>query len=179
MRFRLAVAVVLGAMAMLHVASAEAQLNNKPYSFNTPDGGVGMSFAAKQAILNQQLFNSTPDHIMKGADGGLLIITQNDKSDHVPVVTTQSGETIPGFRGRGMDLGGLFFESSGYGSGDGGQLLLGFGSSSGITVSTWTYRLVVATTGGGYPSFGGGYGYGGSGQAINTWTAQVAGLAGS
>jgi hypothetical protein len=179
MRFRLAVAAVVGAVAMLHVASAEAQLNNQPFSFDTADGGVGMSLAAKQAIFNQQLFGVTPDNIMRGPDGGLLVITEDDRSNNAPVVTTQSGETIPGFRGRGLDLGGLFFERSNYGSGDGGQLLLGFGSSSGITVSTWTYRLVVATTGGGYPYFGGGYGYGGSGQAINTWTAQVAGLAGS
>jgi hypothetical protein len=164
---------------MLHVASAEAQLNNKPFSFNTPDGGPGMSFAAKQAIMNLQLYNATPDNIMRGPGGGLLTITRNDRADGVPIVTTESGEEIPGFRGRGLDLGGLLLEpTTGIGSGDGGQLLLGFGSSSGITVTTWTYRLVVATTGGGYPSFGGGYGFGGSGQSINTWTAQVFGLAG-
>jgi hypothetical protein len=40
---------------MLSVASAEAQLNNEPFSFGTPDGGIGMSTAARQAIINQQL----------------------------------------------------------------------------------------------------------------------------
>jgi hypothetical protein len=178
MRIRLAVAALLGAFAMLSVASAEAQLNNKPFSFGTADGGIGMSTAARQAIINQQLFGVTPDHIMKGADGSLLTITRNGDSDHVPVVTTASGEIIPQFRGRGLDLGGLLLEGSGTGSGDGGQLLLGYGSSSGITVTSWTFRLVAATTGGGYPSFGGGYGFGGSGQSVNTWTAQVNGLAG-
>ena len=174
MRFRLAVAAMIGAVALLHVASANAQLNNEPFSFDTPDGGVGMSTAARQAIINQQLFNATPDNIMRGADGSLLTITQNNRGGRVPIVTSASGEIIPQFRGRGLDLGGLFFENVGDGSGDGGQLLLGFGSSSGITVTSWTFRLVAATTGGGYPSFSGGYGFGGgSANSINTWTAQV------
>ncbi len=179
MRFRLAMAAVLAATALLHFAPAEAQMNNQPFSFNTSDGGVGMSTAARQALINQQLFNATPDNIMKGPDGSLITLTQSDRSDRIAIATTQSGEIIPQFRGRGLDLGGLLLESSGTGSGDGGQLLLGFGSSSGITVTNWTFRLVAAATGGGYPSFGGGYGFGGSGQAINTWTAQVGGLAGS
>ena len=64
MRFHLAVAMVVGAMAMLHVASAEAQLNNQPFSFGSGGGGIGMSTAGRQAILNQQLFGSTPDNIL-------------------------------------------------------------------------------------------------------------------
>ena len=180
MRFRFVLAAMIGAVALLHMAPASAQLNNEPFSFDTPDGGIGMSTAARQAIINQQLFNATPDNIMRAADGSLLTITQNNRGGRVPIVTSASGEIIPQFRGRSLDLGGLFFENVGTGSGDGGQLLLGFGSSSGITVTSWTFRLVAATTGGGgYPSFGGGYGYGGgSADAINTWTSQVFGLGG-
>lgn len=179
MRFRLALAVMIGAVALLHMAPASAQLNNKPFSFNTGDGGIGMSTAARQALINQQLFNATPDNIMRAADGSLLTITRNSSGGRVPIVTSASGEIIPQFRGRSLDIGGLYFENVGTGSGDGGQLLLGFGSSSGITVNSWTFRLVAATTGGGYPSLGGGYGFGGSGNAINAWTSQVYGLTGS
>ena len=113
---------------------------------------------------------------MKGPGGTLLNVAKNENG--LAVVTTQGGAIIPQFRGRGSNLGGLFFEATSIGSGDGGQLLLGSGTSSGLQVTAWTFSLVAASTGGGYPSFGGGYGFGGSGQSIGTWTAQVYGLAG-
>ncbi len=175
MRFRSVLTMAVAAMALFHVAAAEAQLNNRPFSFGGGGGGgIGISTAGRQALLNQQLFGSTPDNIFRSRFGTLLNVTRGDNG--LAVVTTQGGAIIPQFRGRNQRRGGLFFESTSIGSGNGGAILLGRGGSSGITISAWTFSLVVASGGGGYPTFGGGYGFGGSGGSINSWTNQVAAL---
>jgi hypothetical protein len=102
MRYRLTVAAMLGAAAMLHVASAGAQLNNQPVSAG---GGFGMSMAARQAIMNQQLSGATPGNIVIGPNGTLLNVTRD--ANGLAVVTTQGGWIIPQYRGRNHALGGL------------------------------------------------------------------------
>ena len=102
-------------MALFHVAAAEAQLNNRPFSFGggggfSGGGGIGMSTAGRQAILNQQLFGSTPDNILRSRFGlTLLNVTRGDnglavaphdpgRRDHSPIPRPQSKARRPVFR---------------------------------------------------------------------------------
>lgn len=77
--------------------NAHAQFNNKPYSFNTPDGSVGMSRAAKQATINDQLYNVRPENMLRGALGGLLSV-EKTKGGSV-LVRDADGTILPGYRG--------------------------------------------------------------------------------
>lgn len=89
---------VIAVSLPLVVADASAQMNNKPYSFK---GGssLGMSAAARQAILNKKLTGATPDHIARGADGSLIEISKGPGS--TAVARGQDGVAITGYHGRG------------------------------------------------------------------------------
>jgi hypothetical protein len=127
MRFRLMVAALLGTAAMLHVASAGAQLNNQAYS---PGGGYGMSTAARQALFNQQLTGATPGDVIRGPNGTLLNVTRDENG--LAVVTTQGGAVIPQYRGRNHALGGVYVDDDGY--------IYGMDGAH-DTVSTWTSQV--------------------------------------
>ncbi len=160
---------------LLAVASttyvANAQLNNKPFSFKgTPDGGIGMSVAGKQAIINFENFNIKPSTILRGSDGQLLNVTEGVGTS--VIVTPQgSSEIYPAYKGTSykgnnsaMSVGAFnayFVPSSG---GNGGtSSYTPFFASSSETVSTWTAR--VAT--GGYPAS-----YS-PGSVVDNWTSMV------
>ena len=127
MQRRLTVATLLGAAAMLFVASAEAQLNNSPYS---PGGGYGMSNAARQAMFNQQLTGVTPGDVIRSPNGALLNVTRGENG--LAIVTTQGGAVIPQYRGRNHALGGVYVDPNRYGYGL---------SGSHDTIGTWTNQV--------------------------------------
>ncbi|OSQ39361.1 hypothetical protein [Thalassospira mesophila] len=83
----------------------QAQFNNKPYSFNTPTGAPGMSTAARQAIINDQLYDSRPQNMMRDSSGALLSIEKSKGG--TAIVRTADGEVLPGFRGTSISVGGM------------------------------------------------------------------------
>ena len=86
-------------------ADGQAQFNNKPYSFNTPTGAPGMSRAARQAIINDQVYNLRPDNMLRSANGGLLSIEKSKGGS--AIVRTSDGEVLPGYRGSSISGGGV------------------------------------------------------------------------
>ena len=93
----LQVALLLLPLSLLPHSSAEAQLNNRPYSFRTPGGSSGMSFGARQAIIDQKLLGAQPDNLMRGPGGALVSVEKGPGG--VAVVRDYSGAPLPGFRG--------------------------------------------------------------------------------
>ena len=90
---------MIGAVALFHVASAEAQQNNRPFSFGggSFSGGSGISFAGRQAILNQQFFGAVPNQLVTGPGGSLLNVQRGPGG--TAIVSTLGGAIIPQFRG--------------------------------------------------------------------------------
>ncbi len=160
---------------LLTVASsayvANAQLNNKPFQFkNNIDGGIGMSPAGKQAIIDYKNFGIKPDTLLKGTGGVLLNVTEGVGKS--AIVTYQgSSEIIPSYRGtsykgnnEAMSAGAFnkYFAPSGSNGGSSYTYNPYYVSSS-DTVSTWTTR--VATNG--YPAS-----YS-PGSVVDKWTSLV------
>lgn len=170
----LALAITAGSLALLMQAPAYAQLNNDPFSFDSPGtSGLGMSDAARQAILNQEIYGSTPDHIMIGP-GGVLLEIAPGPGGHVALATLPDGSFLQSYRGRGLDLGGFapFFESHDSNGGYAGLVVQG--SAQGI-INSWTFGVLAGTyEGDGLP---GRLGYmHSSSTSIDAWTTLVAGL---
>lgn len=163
------------AIATLGVApEAQAQWNNKPFSFNG-SGGAGMSFAGRQAILQQEILGLTPDNLRRGANGALVDVTEGPGS--TAIVSGQVAPFLPGAAGRGSsfrrspaDGAGIFNPFFAPKSG-GGSSTPSFLTSlrTSATIAAWT-NMVSAGSGRGavviYPS---------SGSSIDAWTAQVGG----
>jgi hypothetical protein len=130
MRSRLAVLAAVSALFLGATATAEAQLDNRPYG--SPGGGFGMSGAARQAILNQQLSGATPGDVVIGPGGGLLNVTKGDSG--LAVTTTQGGTVLPQYRGRNHATGLPYLGPDAYGYGYGGTH---------DTINTWTDEVTA------------------------------------
>ncbi len=146
---------------------ASAQLNNKPFSFNTPDGGVGMSTAGRQAMILDQVYNIRPDNLLRDPQGNLGTVEQGPGGS---VVFRNSGGTVlPGFKGsswRGPgDFAGSFnaFFVPGTGS---GLPYYRYSTSAADTIGGWTSQLDDR-----------GRYFGGTATPIDSWTAMVGMLA--
>lgn len=63
--------------AALAAAPAWAQWNNEPYSYRS-GGSSGMSTAYRQAYLDQQITGNRPRNLVRGADGSLLSVVEQD-----------------------------------------------------------------------------------------------------
>lgn len=124
---------------------AQAQLNNRPYSFNTPDGGVGMSAGGRQAIINEELTDATPDNLVRGSRGELLNLREGPGKS--AIVSVPGGNVIPGFKGSTFrnpgDAAGVFnafftprSSAPSYVS------YISFTQQSGGIIDTWTSRAV-------------------------------------
>ena len=124
---------------------ANAQLNNRPYSFNTPGGGVGMSTGGRQAIINRELTGATPDNLVRGNRGELLDVREGPGKS--AIVSVPGGNVIPGFKGssfrRTDNAAGVFnafftprSNSPGYVS------YIAFSQQAGGIIDTWTSRAV-------------------------------------
>ncbi|WP_119165126.1 hypothetical protein [Algihabitans albus] len=161
---------VLGA-ALLYLSlamPAQAQLNNKPFSFNTPDGGVGMSTAGRQAMILDQVFGIRPNDLVRDSLGALGTVEQSQGGS--VVFRDASGRIIPGFRGRSWrgpgDFAGSFNAFFAPGSGDGFSGYR-YATSAAGTIGGWTSQL--DPRGGGYIRV--------SGSPIDAWTSMVGMLA--
>jgi hypothetical protein len=142
------VSIVLIAAFSLSIAlPASSQINNKPYAFpNSSNGGVGMSQAGRQAILNQQIRNLTPGNLARGPSGELLDVIEGP---HRSAFVSQTGTSafIAGYKGtsykgQNSDLGAgvfnSFFSPRSYKSS--GINFVQY--HSGSLVNTWTARVV-------------------------------------
>lgn len=157
--------VVVAASLSLFAADGSAQMNNKPYSFK---GGssLGMSSAARQAILNKKLTGATPDNIMRGADGSLIEITKGPGSN--AIARGSDGVVIPGYRGRGDAFDGAvgIFNPYFLGNSDQRSGSITFASRlTGNAIAGWTSMV----TGGGAYFGGGGI------SSIDAWTSLIGG----
>lgn len=147
---------------------AEAQLNNRPFSFKSPSGGVGMSLGGKQAILNERIYGSTPKNLSRAGDGTLLNITKGPEG--VALASVPGADNfIPSYRGtsfRGgnseMSVGVFNAYFTPHSSGGGGPDSYAQFHSSAV-VSTWTGRVV---SGGEPVSYL-------PGNSVDNWTSMV------
>lgn len=167
-------AVLIGIATLGVAPEAEAQWNNRPFSFNS-GGGVGMSFAGRQAILQQEILGLTPDNLRRGANGALVDVSEGPGS--TAIVSGQVAPFIPGAAARGSsfrrspaDGAGIFNPFFAPKSG-GGSSTPSFLSSlrTSATIAAWT-NMVSAGSGRGAVVI-----YPGSGSSIDAWTAQVGG----
>lgn len=167
-------AALVFAVSLAAALPAAAQLNNEPFSFNTPDGGPGMSSAAREAIFRQELFGQTPDHIARGPGGTLLNITPGPGGlNHLAIVRAEDGSVLESYRGRGLDLAGFLpFLGTGSSTSAGGLSLAAQGTH--LSISGWTLAVFAGSGAGNR-----GYVPPMSGASIDMWTSQVYGLSGS
>jgi len=140
--------------------SASAQISNKPFDFGS-SGGVGMSVAGKQAIMNQKLFGSTPSVLLKGPNGHLLGLANGPGS--TAIVTSPSGELLPGYKGRGWSSGswGAGTFNAFFAGARGSDSLSIASNSSGASVDSWTGQVLSGSS------------FGGSGSSVDQWTDMV------
>lgn len=140
-----AVAVAASAWVLLSATPAWAQLSTEPYSYRS-GGGVGMSNAYRQAMMDKEITGSRPRNLLRGADGSLLVVEERNSQ---AVVTTRPSNYL--FY-RGGNVAGVNIAGAGYG--------LGFGSA----IDGWTGQGVALTPpGAGRPP-------------IDSWVAQLDGL---
>jgi hypothetical protein len=154
--------IVVVASLSLFAADGSAQMNNKPFSFK---GGssLGMSSAARQAIINQKLTGVTPDHIARGVDGGLIEIARGPGSN--AVARGADGVVLTGYHGRGDAFDGAVGIFNPYFLGNSGQRngTITFASRlTGNAIAGWTSMVT-----GGPVSF--------SGSSIDAWTSLIGG----
>tara|TARA_R110002124_G_scaffold233406_1_gene398670 strand:+ start:25302 stop:25823 length:522 start_codon:yes stop_codon:yes gene_type:complete len=139
--------LLVGALCLGTSLPAFAQINNKPYAFpNSSNGSVGMSQAGRQAILNQQIRNLTPENMARGPSGQLLDVIEGP---HRSAFVSQTGTNafIAGYKGtsyKGLnnDIGVGVFNSffSPIASKSSGVNFVQY--HSGSLVNTWTARVV-------------------------------------
>jgi hypothetical protein len=136
---------------------ASAQLNNQPYSFGSPGGGVGMSIGGKQAILNQKLEGSTPDNLYRNMDGILVDVRRGPGG----VALTKPLRGGRGADGRSANRGpsragefNTFFVKF-----DGLPFRTDMATSSGAMVDGWTGNVHGLVTAGG--------------NSVDQWTGMV------
>jgi hypothetical protein len=143
-------------LALLGFGTAFAQSSNQPYRF----GSVGMSYAARQAILNAKILNVRPRALVRGPDNTLVTIVRRN---HTALVQIDGGEFVPGTRphaGWGTGLGtGLGWGIVRYAGG-------GYAPSweSSATINTWISLISADAIPGNY---------GGGGTPIDIWIFQL------
>lgn len=153
-------------------ADGMAQMNNKPFQFNNGTGGIGMSTAGKQVIINEKIFGQTPDNMIRSLDGNLLSV---EKTKGGSVITRYQGtnDIIPAYKGIGFEgnnqamrvgvFNSFFTQDTGNSSGYSSHSPL----FSYATINTWTGR--VANDGTFMEQAYSGWGN----DAIDAWTGQV------
>lgn len=166
MNVRICMAAAAFAAAFAAAAPAAAQLDNRPFQFSrSGNSGVGMSAAGRQAIIEQELFDRTPDNLLR-RNGVLVDVVEGPGGE--ALVRSQSGAFIPqsratGFRAYGARVGvfnSFFFT----------------GSRSGGTAVPAAYRTAASLTG--WTSAVGGASYqpgpdNSTSSVIAAWTQQV------
>lgn len=166
-RFITGVALVGASLMLLSANIANGQLiSNKPFSFRGSNGGVGMSTGGKQAILNDKIFDSRPENMVRAPDGELLSV-QKGAGDSAFVSYPGTGQFIPQYKGEsykgdGFEMGvGIF---NGFFLPIGKNVGFFYPENSSTAISTWTARVIS----GGIPVF-----YQGDNDSVETWTGNV------
>lgn len=157
--------LVVAVSLFLVTAEASAQMSNKPFSFSNGGSSLGMSSAARQAILNQKLTGATPDHITRGPGGALVTITRGPSN--TAIATGQDGVVLQGYRGRGTALSGQVGIFNPYFLGNSSQRSGAYTLASRLTgnaIAGWT-SMVGA----------GGASYHSTGDSIDAWTSLIGG----
>lgn len=91
-------AAIITTVIVTSAGAAFAQMDNKPFSFNKRGSdGVGMSNAGRQAIIEEKIFDSTPDNLQRDSGGYLLDVTKGPGG--TALVTRQNGTFLPGYSG--------------------------------------------------------------------------------
>ena len=163
MRSNLASVLAVTVSLFITMAEASAQMNNKPFSFSGGGSSLGMSSAARQAILNQKLTGITPDNIMKGPGGALIEISRGP--NNIAIATGQDGVVLQGYHGRG-----------GVAIGGAGLFNPFFNGTSGQRRGSFTYasQLTGNAIAGWTGMVSGGAAYSG-GNSIDAWTSLIGG----
>ena len=143
-------------------APTVAQMSNKPFSFSTPgSNGVGMSLAARQAILGEKLFDFVPRSrvVLRGPSGEAFGVFRGPGRS--AIVTDSGGAFVPGYRrplfGPGLSAGAFnayFAPRPGVTS----LPWVGLGAG-GDPVGTWTGRVISQAGGAGLGPVDGWTGY--------------------
>lgn len=81
----------LALLAMIASSPVQAQAGNLPYQ---PGGGAGISYGARQAVLNARLLGVRPRNLMRGADGSLLDVAR--RGNQVFLRSPETGAFLPG-----------------------------------------------------------------------------------
>lgn len=152
---------ILISAAVLYAAAffpgvADAQMNNKPYSFGS--GPIGISKAGRQAIIDQKLDGATPDNLFRDEFGNLQSATRGPNG--VVILTDRAGVRDIGQAGRQSPLQqgpGRF--NSFFVKFDGLPYRPAEGSSSGATIDGWTGNVHGAISAGG--------------NSVDVWTSMV------
>lgn len=87
---QLRTAIVGVALLLVSATAVQAQVNNLPYQL----GNAGLSYAGRQAILNDKLLNSRPKNLVRGIDGSLLDVSRRDNQAFLR--SPQTGAILPG-----------------------------------------------------------------------------------
>lgn len=165
-------AILLGSILSVLSQSAMAQMNNKPFQFKNSAHGIGMSQGGKQAIINESLFGSTPDNLLRSRNGELLSVEEGRGKSAI-VRFDGTNTIIPGYRGStfGSDndamrvgvFNAFFTTDSGRSS--------SYSSNAALTsyhaVSTWTRRVAADGTYMEHIYVGAGH------DTVDAWTGQV------
>ncbi|TVQ81841.1 MAG: hypothetical protein EA357_11590 [Micavibrio sp.] len=129
----------------LTMPQAQAQMNNQPFAFPNNAGNIGISMGGKQAIIDHKLNDSTPRHLVRGADGNLLDVEKGPGG--LAIVSTADGNTVPSFRGRSFRDGdgtmavGVFNAYFVPSQSNNNRFSLMQGLSS-AAINTWTARVI-------------------------------------
>lgn len=143
---------------------AMAQLDNRPFQFRD-SGGVGMSTAGRQAILNQEITGRTPDNLVRR--GGVLIDVVEGPGGEALARTPGGGSFRPDLRPQG-------FRMRGAAVGVFNNFFLRGNSGGYVPASAWSTQSVTGWTAGVVSD---GYDRGPNGATTSTviaaWTQQV------
>lgn len=166
--FCIALAVI--AVIFATIGTAWAQLDNKPFSFrNSPTGGLGMSQGGKQAIINEKIFDSTPDNLQRGPNGELVDVIEGPGKSAI-VFWHGTNSSIPGFHGtdfRGENQlmqAGVF--NAYFGTNNGSAGFDGYNYAQFVTaamINSWTMTMIPGNVSAPY------YGT----NSVDSWTSFV------
>ncbi len=142
---------------------AEAQMNNRPYSFKgSSGGGVGMSLGGRQAILNEEVFDATPDNLLRGPNGQLLDVIEGPGHSALPAFEGGGG-FLPGYRGTSFRGGNSSMQAGVFNS---------FFASTNSDDYSYTDYQTSAVMDSWISGISHG-GYYGSGDSVSSWTSMV------
>ena len=157
----------IAAFLITTASVAFAQLDNRPFSFNSAAGnGVGMSLGGQQAILNDRLFGARPQNLVRDQNGALLEIVKGPGDSAITRIPG-TNELLPDYRGRSFTDGNpmmaigifnpFFVPTQGYTG------ACCYTPESDAAINTWTARVVSDGIGMFYNN----------NSTVDIWTGQV------